>query len=398
MRLLYLGIVFMLCAGTAHANPADTVAPRNPWRASLSLHGGFIIPHSNIIQPLVTSHAAAASVFLHRRLNGEKAWHHAYAFPEHGVDVTAIYTGNPKQLGNQVAVSYMLQMPITHKVRGDGAGPFYLGRYATKRHTFFSTGIGLGYSNRPWKLETNHQAAVLGSSFNVALSLQCMHRREIRSWGSVGLGIRITHLSNGAFQLPNLGTNTASLFLQITPGVDRREVYPSDRKVTDTISELPIFGLQHRSTWSFALATGWKEIPPPGGAKYQAVTCQLMHEHRRRVKSSWGYGVDLLYNRSLLAVMNRNADTSYALIRPLQVGAIIGFNIHFHRFELKMQQGVYLWDRWRGDGMLYHRFGLRYRFHDRWFAQLTLKTHFAKADFGELGVGYCVHSTTRRKP
>lgn len=405
MRTLGLSIALFLFACMTWANSSDTLAPRNPWRASVSMHGGFVIPHSNIIQPLVTSHAAAASVFLHRQLSGGKAWHHAYAFPEHGVDVTAIYTGNPEQLGNQLAVSYMLQLPITHKVRS-GSGASYFGQYATNRRTFFSMGIGIGYSNRPWKLETNHQAAVLGSSFNAALSLQCMHRRDIRRLGTCGFGVRITHLSNGAFQLPNLGTNTASLFLQFTPRDHRNENMHTEHGgesmhmepgVKYSCKELSIFGLQDRSTWSVSLATGWKEIPPPGGAKYQAVTCQLMHEHRRRIKSSWGYGLDALYNRSLLAVMNRNADTSYSRLRPLQAGGIVGFNIHFHRFELKMQQGIYLWDRWRGDGLLYHRFGLRYRFHQHWFAQLTLKTHFAKADFGELGIGYCVHALKRQK-
>jgi hypothetical protein len=38
--------------------------------------------------------------------------------------------------------------------------------------------------------------------------------------------------------------------------------------------------------------------------------------------------------------------------------------------------------------MFYNRFGLRYRINSNWFAQLTLKTHFAKADFGEWGFGY----------
>jgi hypothetical protein len=40
------------------------------------------------------------------------------------------------------------------------------------------------------------------------------------------------------------------------------------------------------------------------------------------------------------------------------------------------------------NGALYHRFGLRYSFARSLYAQLTLKTHFAKADYGEIGIGY----------
>ena len=396
LRLWHILIWIGCCSisGEVFALALDTLSPPRPWRTAISVHGGFVIPHSNIIQPLVTSHAGAASIFCYRPAAGNRAWHHAYAIPEQGIDLTFIYTGNPKQLGSQVALSYLLQLPITHKDRSasDHRHAFFQ-RYRTQRRTFFTMGIGLGYAMKHWDQYENHQAAVLGSSLNIALNLQVMHRRHWDGIGDLGIGARIIHLSNGAYQLPNLGTNTASVFLQYTPHRHAHDLTPS------MLPEFrdSIFAHFERTKWSLALTTGWKEIPPPGGAKYQAVSMQLLHEHRHRVKSSWGYGLDAFYNRSLLAVMNRNADTSYAFFRPLQVGAVVGFNLHFNRFELKMQQGVYLLDKWKGDGRFYHRVGLRYRFGESWFAQLTLKTHFAKADFGELGIGYCWSRSRQRR-
>jgi hypothetical protein len=47
-------------------------------------------------------------------------------------------------------------------------------------------------------------------------------------------------------------------------------------------------------------------------------------------------------------------------------------------------------DKQRLNGTLYHRAGLRYAIGKNFYAQLTLKTHFAKADYGEIGMGYVI--------
>jgi hypothetical protein len=52
------------------------------------------------------------------------------------------------------------------------------------------------------------------------------------------------------------------------------------------------------------------------------------------------------------------------------------------------QAGVYPYTRYKDDGIIYSRLGLRYLFGKHILANITLKTHFAKADNIEFGLGY----------
>jgi hypothetical protein len=60
----------------------------------------------------------------------------------------------------------------------------------------------------------------------------------------------------------------------------------------------------------------------------------------------------------------------------------------FGDVSFTIQWGYYLFVRWNDDGDFYHRFGLKYYFNDHFIANLTIKTHFSKADFIEWGIGY----------
>ncbi len=133
---------------------------------------------------------------------------------------------------------------------------------------------------------------------------------------------------------------------------------------------------------------GFKEIPPPYGKKFTVFVTSLLQERRISYKSSFGIGADFFYNSSLKVLMERKSEASVAESKVIQSGLLFSYTLHFNQFELKMQQGFYIHDNWKVDGNFYHRFGLRYRVTDHLFAQLTLKTHFAKADYGEWGMGY----------
>jgi hypothetical protein len=50
--------------------------------------------------------------------------------------------------------------------------------------------------------------------------------------------------------------------------------------------------------------------------------------------------------------------------------------------------GAYVKDRYQPDGPLYHRIGMRYQFSNGITANLVLKSHWAKADYVEWGIGY----------
>jgi hypothetical protein len=345
------------------------------WNLAISPHAGFVIPHHKSIAHLIQGHSYGCHLYAKKIVSGSKYWHEAYNVPEHGVDLTFTNTGNPQQLGQQYSVSYLLNLPLNRKRYVED----YL-RISTPgyRH-WIGLGLGVGYATKRWDLETNHQAAVLGSQGNVAISLQYSGRMAAFKQGEIRAGIRLSHLSNGAFQLPNLGTNNAGLFVSYVAGRPRSSYM---KVMANPIVE--------RYIMSCGLVAGLKEIPPPTGRKYVATVFSLLGERRVSYKSAFGLGVDFLFDSSSKPLVEQRKDVVVRNNEAIQMGALFSYSLFFDRFSLKIQQGYYLVDRLRLNGALYHRVGLRYSIGKNMYAQLTLKTHFAKADYGEVGIGYVI--------
>lgn len=338
---------------------------------------GFVAAHREEMKHLQQGHAVAGVIGAWRRVDGRKAWHLHYALPKQGIEAGFISTGNPTQLGQQVVVNYAVDLPLNKWRKKSLTDP-----HKGYVHSLV-VGLGTGYATKIWDLRTNHQANVLGSRFNAALVIQYKTIVLRTAHLELASGLRITHLSNGAFQLPNLGTNTIITFLSLA---QRRE-HIKPIKATDLKEErleLPTLRVWSLST---AISGGLKEVMPPTGKKYFVAEWSWLIERRQTNKSSWGFGLDVWRNASI-PVLLRSENQTVASNAALQAGAVFCYTLHFGKMELKMHQGVYLRNAYTAGGLLYHRFGLRYHINEKWITQLMLNTQFAKAQFGEIGVGY----------
>lgn len=143
-----------------------------------------------------------------------------------------------------------------------------------------------------------------------------------------------------------------------------------------------------KNSLSLGVVSGLKEIPPPTGRKYSTLVLSVLGERRICYKSAFGIGLDGFYDSSLRPLIEQRSGVEPSAREVMQLGAVVSYSLFFDRFALKIQQGFYVLDAQRVNGNLYHRAGLRYSIGKHMYAQLTLKTHFAKADYGELGIGY----------
>lgn len=369
IRFVWIAILMSWCS--LLNGQQDSTMFKQRWSFGISApHFGFIAAHNKQMTHLIQGHSFGFHTSAFKRLTGKKYWHQAYNFPESGVDFTYINTGNALQLGNQFALTYFLNLPLNRRQIKHDSNKFY--------KNWLGLGIGLGYATRIWDLRENHQAAVIGSHVNIALNLQYSARIVQFNSSEIRAGLRITHFSNGAFKIPNLGTNNVGVFLSYVFKEKKQSVIkPEISQESYIVNQTSLFA-----------GAGLKEVPPPGGKKHAAFTLSLLREKRISYKSSFGLGIDAFYNSSIKAILEQKEQQAIKPNDVFQMGAVLSYTLHFDQFELKMQQGIYLHDKYKLDGRFYNRFGLRYRINSNWFAQLTLKTHFAKADFGEWGFGY----------
>ena len=65
----------------------------------------------------------------------------------------------------------------------------------------------------------------------------------------------------------------------------------------------------------------------------------------------------------------------------------MGHELFINRMSLITQVGYYIYYPFDFEGRTYLRIGLKYYFGKKWFGALTLKSHGAKAEAIEFGVG-----------
>lgn len=198
----------------------------------------------------------------------------------------------------------------------------------------------------------------------------------------IKLGIRISHFSNGAFQLPNLGTNT----LAVTLGCQLIE--PRNFKgIEPNQSKLPFSAQKHVQ---ISISNGWKEVIQPGQAKHPIWTLSTSYDfNHKHPKHGWAVNADVMYNSALYVQMDNRDGIRPSSTDIVQIGIGPTFIQYFGNTQLRIENGFYVRDKWAETTPVYQRVSLRYAPKDQnFFVQFGLKTHFAKADHGEIGIGY----------
>ncbi len=332
--------------------------------------GGSIIPHRASMQNVIKGHSAGIALqIMHRPPH--HFWRMDHFNPIDGIDLYFSTTGNPEQLGYQFGASYILYRPV-------------LLRYL--RGMWWGNGLGIGYTTRTWDLHKNHQAPILSTHFNTTMILHLQYELVRLKDVNVLTGIRVTHLSNGAYQLPNLGTNN----IQLTCSVQPRMSLPQGNY--SYIDILPAY--QSSKVLSILGSMGVKETYQPLGRKYSVWNTQLTYASRINHRHRWVIGADYLYQPALKKLWSEYKGIEATPHHCMQLGINIGFQTIFGRTWFTLHQGVYMYSPWKENGILYHRLSIRKNLKlnnygmQNAFVYAALFTHFAKADHGEFGIGW----------
>jgi hypothetical protein len=321
---------------------------------------GFIAPHNPEMVRLITGHSFGFSAFADWQTTGKAKWHADYYYPSHRLDFIFIHTGNLVQLGYQHALTYQIRLPLDK----------------INNRQQLLMGMGPGYATKKWDIETNRQGFVLGSHFNMALILGYQYVLYRTATFDTRIGLRVTHLSNGAFTMPNAGTNHIALQLECRFG-----------KSTNAMAQ-PSLDTLPRLQSALIGGVGLKEIQPPNSRKYSVFSLQNQWSYQVNRKSSFVAQADVMVNTSNPVIEAENEGPMSKQKTRAMCGVTIGYQLRFGKIGLIMQQGIYVIDPYGYNGLLYHRVGLRTHGSGPLFFHLALKTHFAKADHGELGIGY----------
>lgn len=351
----------MIATSFCHAGINDSIK----YSTEFKLHYGFIMPHHKNMQHLTTGHFPAFEINFNVQMHGEKKWHCLYKYPVIGGALWYADLANPGMLGKAIAVYPFMNF---HLCRGR---KFYLN---------YRFGLGLGYITKPFNNIDNYKNIAIGSHLNATLNMFYELKWMLQKKVSLTAGIGLTHFSNGAFKTPNLGINIPTVFTGVAYYLNNTENIAPDTAWK---------GIRvNKSKFRLFFAGGTKQLYPPEGDQYGVFMLSLNYSRLLSFKRELTAGLDIFLDYSDKRSVKRKGIPLKNDLSLLKPGFYAGHDFIFSKLRLLLHIGYYLYAKDKSDGMIYSRFGLEYDISRSLYGHLALKTHFAKADFVEFGVGY----------
>ena len=324
---------------------------------------GFLAAHRGTLGHLPQESAKAMEFTYLVQTRGSKKWHTAYREPKVGATLFVGSVGNNDLLGRYIGLSGFAELPMLK---------------FKKIEWNWKMGFGLGYTTKTFDPIYNPKNNAIASKINAMIVIGTKVNYNFgRNFMTMGLDI--THFSNAAFKVPNFGINLPYLSLGYGRKLSKQENINSA-----VISLIPL------KRWSFG-ALGifsMKEMNPIGTQRFPVFGLNLFARKIYSHKAGSELSLDLFSKQSILGVEPLVPKSQLSII---QAAIFAGYILPFERFSFIFGAGGYIRDVYKPDGPVYFRIGSRYQFPKGLLLNFTLKSHFAKADYMELGIGYSLN-------
>lgn len=325
---------------------------------------GFLAAHRGTMSHLGKERIAGLEVSLYKRLKGSTNWSDAYKQPYIGITLYGSSLGNQQILGDGFGSYGFIEFPMNR---------------SKKNILTAKLSAGLGYVTKVFDQQSNPKNVAVSSHVNALLCLGLQGRWQITPTHALVYSMDMTHFSNGSTKVPNLGLNMPFLGLGYA--------YTFKRDAARHVPPLVVEKTPFFSHWKLTAVgiLSFKEIFPTSGPKYPIYAINSFVSKRFRPKVGMEVGLDFISKQSLFNYRPYIPKTQLSIF---QIGAYSAYVLPFEKLRIILGMGIYVKDRYDADNEFYHRVGMRYQLDNGVLLNLVLKSHWAKADYVEWGVGY----------
>lgn len=333
---------------------------------------GWTLDHHIEMTPFKRHHAAYEISIL-KATYGRTRWEYMYNYPLIGLSYWYSDLGRTKPLGSAHALFPYINFPLLHQ---------------QDFNLYFRLGVGVGYLTRKYDRYDNYENLAIGSHLNGVVSLLLEARWRVAKRLMVAAGVSLTHFSNGAIKQPNYGLNIPGVNLAVAYRLSRENPYLRQK----LMPELTPFEFDGKKFLQLDVnaAFGIKDLQATLGMgnRYMVSTVSGNLMWPVRYKSRLGFGVDLSYDGSDEKLLELRGIQAEHQIDYVKTGLTAAYELSFSRMSIMLNLGSYITGLDKSDGYVYEKLGLRVGITDMLFASMTLKAHYAKADYIAFGLGY----------
>ena len=327
---------------------------------------GNVALHNNDILHLIKGHPEGAIISWNKKTYGYNDWEQRFGYPDYGVSFSYQNLKNDV-LGNNYALYAHYNF------------------YMLKRNLILRIGQGMAFTTNPYDKLSNHKNIAFGSSIMSSTYMMLNYKKEsiIDKFGLQG-GFSLIHYSNANVKAPNTSVNSITINLGVTYSLADEEpefVHSStDEKFTQPIR------------YNLVFRGGVNESDVVGSGQFPFYIFSAYADKRISHKSAFQLGADVFFSKFLkeyiyyrsVAFPEAKEDGTADYKR---VGVFAGHELFVNRISVLTQLGYYVYYPYDFEGKMYFRVGIKRYIGDKWFGALTLKSHGAKAEAVELGIG-----------
>lgn len=326
---------------------------------------GNIALHNDGILHLIQGHPEGFILSWNKKTFGEELWQQRYNYPDYGLSFSYQNLKN-EVLGNNYAIYAHYNF------------------YFLNRDLMFRIGQGLALTTNPYDKIDNFKNIAFGSRFMSSTYVMLNYKKErLVDLFGIQAGLSLIHYSNANVKAPNTSVNSITFNVGINyelNSADPEYVYTSEEKFTEPLR------------YNLVFRSGINESDVVGSGQFPFYIVSAYVDKRLNHKSAVHFGTDLFFSNFLKELIyynsvafpesNLDPDTDYK-----RLGLFLGHELFINKLSVITQFGYYIYYPFDFEGRTYQRIGIKRYFGDHWFGALTLKSHAAKAEAVELGIG-----------
>ena len=329
------------------------------WGLEIKGKTGFLVGKRGEVANLPKEHTFASEISIVNYTNGAKKWHKTYNYPTLGATFFTASVGNKQILGNFYGSYAFIEFPF----------------FKSSKYQFCAKlGSGLAYTSKVYDPLKDPKNSVISSHVNALICLG-FKNKFIFGRNQFILGLDLTHCSNAAYKVPNIGINMP--FVSLGYGYSLNENKIVDQGKSTLPYKKILFGIN--SVYSI------KEIFPTGQGHLPVFGLSLFSRYFVKPKMGWEVSIDVISKQVISRYKSEIQKSQKDLI---QGGVYVGYLLPLDHFHFVLGMGVNVVDKFQPEGLFYHRIGMRYYFDNGISLNAVLRSNWAKADFAEWGVGY----------
>lgn len=340
---------------------------KNPFSIDVNYFYGTILEHNSDISSLITGHPSGLILSYNRKTYGKEAWESRFNYPDYGA-------------------SFIFQ-DLKNEFMGKNYGVYgHYNFYFFKRNLVFRIGQGLAYTTNPYDKKENYRNTAFGTRLLSSTYMMLNYKKE-QIFKGFGLqaGISLIHYSNANVKAPNSSINSFAFNIGVNYVIDDNQesmfiASTEDKKFTEKIK------------YNLAFRSGVNESDVNNSGQFAFYVVSAYADKRINRKSAIQVGTDVFFSNFLKTQIkyksvafpedNVSGDEDYK-----RVGVFVGHELFISKTSLITQLGYYVYYPFDFEGRVYNRVGLKRYFNNKIYGALTLKSHGAKAEGVEFGIG-----------